>query len=314
MTRCVESILKQTLKETEVILVDDGATDEIPKLADELQDIDRRIGVLHTKNGGPARARNMGMDIAKGEYIGFVDADVYIEPNMYESMYTCAQRTDAQIVMCGFDRVQNGVVLNQMRIEHEKDVLVGARQIEEQIIGKYYSTNVGTYASLCNKLYSAECLKSLHMRIDETLVRAEDYWFNFQLYKQVNYIANVDIIGYHHMQDNDDSIMHGWRPEFFSQTTQSRRRLFAEKPKGIVIDPCEFASSYLYEVAVYMKDMVKQQNYQAINEVMSENFCLEQARYSGLLPRHIRLITESARRNRKFTTLILLKIWGLTSK
>lgn len=87
MTRCVESILKQTLKETEVILVDDGATDEIPKLADELQDIDRRIGVLHTKNGGPARARNLGMDIAKGEYIGFVDADVYIEPNMYESMY-----------------------------------------------------------------------------------------------------------------------------------------------------------------------------------------------------------------------------------
>ena len=126
--------------------------------------------------------------------------------------------------MCGFDRVQNGVVLNQMRIEHEKDVLVGARQIEEQIIGKYYSTNVGTYASLCNKLYSAECLKSLHMRIDETLVRAEDYWFNFQLYKQVNYIANVDIIGYHHMQDNDDSIMHGWRGGYHDTKDLSHRK------------------------------------------------------------------------------------------
>ena len=313
LRRCVDTILQQTLKDIEVILVDDGSTDGSPRLADELQDSDRRIRVIHTKNGGPARARNLGMDIAKGEYVGFVDADDYIEPNMYERMYTYAQRTDAQIVMCGFDRVQKGVVLNQMPIEN-KDILVGARQIEEQIIGKYYSANVGTYASLCNKIYDAACLRRLNMRIDETLVRAEDYWFNFELYQHVDCIASVDIIGYHYTQDNDNSIMHGWRPEFFSQTTQSRRRLLEEKPQTIVIDPCEFASSYLYEVAVYMKDMVKQHNYRAINEVMSEKFYLEQAKYSEKLPRHIQLITESARKNRRYMTLLLLKLWGLTSK
>lgn len=84
--RCVESILAQTHQNLEVILVDDGSPDESPKMCDSWAEKDNRIKVLHKSNGGAASARNAGLDVASGEYIGFVDCDDYIAPDMFERL------------------------------------------------------------------------------------------------------------------------------------------------------------------------------------------------------------------------------------
>ena len=84
--RCVYSILEQTYSNLEVILVDDGSTDESGRICDELRKLDNRIVVVHKTNGGNASARNAGIDVAKGEYITFVDGDDYVEKNAYEEM------------------------------------------------------------------------------------------------------------------------------------------------------------------------------------------------------------------------------------
>ena len=84
MNKCIESILNQTLTEIEIILVNDGSTDNSGKIIDNYAKKDNRIKVIHQQNSGPSVARNKGISTAKGKYIGFVDSDDYIESTMYE--------------------------------------------------------------------------------------------------------------------------------------------------------------------------------------------------------------------------------------
>ena len=86
LQECVDSVLNQTLKEFELIAVDDGSTDHSGAILDEYQEKDSRITVIHKENGGLSSARNAGLDIAKGEWIAFVDSDDWVSPETYEEM------------------------------------------------------------------------------------------------------------------------------------------------------------------------------------------------------------------------------------
>lgn len=100
--KCIDSILAQTLKEFELILIDDGSPDNSPIICDEYGKKDTRIKVIHQKNAGVSAARNTGLDIARGEFIGFVDSDDWIEPNTYEIAYNTALEKNADIVQWDF--------------------------------------------------------------------------------------------------------------------------------------------------------------------------------------------------------------------
>ena len=99
LDRCIESILNQTFKDFEVILVDDGSPDRCPAMCDEWAKRDSRITVLHQKNGGASSARNAGLRVAQSEYIGFVDSDDWIEPRMYEILYNLICNNNADMAI-----------------------------------------------------------------------------------------------------------------------------------------------------------------------------------------------------------------------
>lgn len=92
LDRCVRSIVEQTYTDLEIILVDDGSPDNCPAICDAWAERDSRVKVIHKQNGGLSDARNAGMDIATGEYIGFVDSDDWIAPEMYQILYNMLQR------------------------------------------------------------------------------------------------------------------------------------------------------------------------------------------------------------------------------
>lgn len=98
--RCICSILRQTFQNIEVILVDDGSPDKSGEICDMWALKDKRIKVIHQKNAGAGAARNAGLRVAKGEYIGFVDSDDWIEPQMYEVMYNAIEKYSADVGMC----------------------------------------------------------------------------------------------------------------------------------------------------------------------------------------------------------------------
>lgn len=100
LPKCIDSILAQTFRDFELILVDDGSPDNCPALCDAAAERDERIRVIHQKNGGLSAARNAGLDIARGEWIGFVDSDDYIAPEMYERLYEAVQTAGVELGVC----------------------------------------------------------------------------------------------------------------------------------------------------------------------------------------------------------------------
>src|SRR5699024_10960583 len=100
--RCIQSILAQSLRDIEIILVDDGSPDKCPELCDKYALLDSRIKVIHKRNGGLSSARNAGIRIASGDYIGFIDSDDDVDYAMYEKMYEKAIKFDVDFVMCDY--------------------------------------------------------------------------------------------------------------------------------------------------------------------------------------------------------------------
>lgn len=120
LRKCLDSVVNQTYKELEIFIIDDGSTDGSGAICDEYVKADKRIRVFHTENRGLSCARNLGLDEVKGEWIGFVDSDDWIEPDMYEVLLTRAKETGADVVECSF-----------IRLYPEKTIV---RQKEELII------------------------------------------------------------------------------------------------------------------------------------------------------------------------------------
>lgn len=146
LEKCIISILNQAYSNLEIILVNDGSTDNSLSICYRYKKIDDRVKVINKENGGVASARNEGLKIASGEFIGFVDSDDYIHPSMYYDMLRYAKSYNAEIVECGYFYVENDNVLYKK--EFGEELINGNERICLNLIGHNNTTN-----SIWNKLY-----------------------------------------------------------------------------------------------------------------------------------------------------------------
>lgn len=107
LKKCIDSILNQTFKDFELILVDDGSPDRCGEICDEYALKDSRIKIIHKENGGQSSARNVGLDIAQGEYIGFVDSDDWIEPDMYKKLFKVLKNDNVDMAICNINSIKD---------------------------------------------------------------------------------------------------------------------------------------------------------------------------------------------------------------
>ncbi len=197
LSACIDSILDQTLQSIEIIIVDDGSSDETGTAADHFLEIHPdRITVIHTENRGVTNARLTGVEKAKGNWIGFVDGDDEIEPDMYERLLNNAIKYGADISHCGTQTIVNGgervhYFYNTGR-EVLQDHLQGVRDLLE---GKFVEP------SLCNKLFKKELLLDLISSdvMDRSIRFNEDLLMNYHLFKQAHCSIYEDFCGYHYM-------------------------------------------------------------------------------------------------------------------
>ena len=174
---CLISIINQTQKNLEIILIDDGSTDKSGKICDEYAKKDSRIIVIHKENGGVSSARNAGLRIAKGAYIGFVDPDDWIAEDMYEVLYSNAKKYDADVSVCKYKIVKNRRKdnLNAINlIKHNKTIGLDAIKSMCYML----SSNKFYDCGPCNKLYKKEVVPYFNQNISV----AEDLLFNFEIY------------------------------------------------------------------------------------------------------------------------------------
>ena len=196
LEKCIESIIKQTYTNLQIILVDDGSPDNCGKICDEYAKKDLRIEVIHKANGGLSDARNVGISKAKGRYIGFVDSDDYIKEDMYEILLNLIKKYDADVSICNLYDVIDG---NECIRNKENGIREYSRLdiLKEVLLDK----NIQSYA--WNKLYEKELFDEIKYPIRK---KYEDIGTTFYLFEKCNKIVVTSEPEYYYLKRADSLV------------------------------------------------------------------------------------------------------------
>ena len=218
LPHCVDSILAQTLQDWELLLVDDGSTDGSGEICDTYARRDERIYVIHQENAGVSMARNKGMSIAKGIYIGFVDADDWIEPEMFQTMWHTAECQHCSIVMC--DAV---TVYSDGRTE--ADTIVQLPQSGILSKGNLTPALLREMAgSVCRCLYKTDLLRAFEIVFPQGIKFSEDRVFNILCFGYTERIAYRKAVFYNRYF-NVESTVHRFHEDYFEACLAAAERI-----------------------------------------------------------------------------------------
>jgi glycosyltransferase involved in cell wall biosynthesis len=198
LEQCVGSILNQTYRDLEVILVDDGSSYLCGKACDEYAVTDYRVKVIHKENGGLVSARKTGLKAATGEFVGYVDSDDWIEPDYYEKMVLAQEKTGADIVLSG----------------HFHDIGADSRQVRDNFpVGVYTKEQLlpallyagrffeyGVQPHMVTKLFKKEIAVKMQMRVDNRIVIGEDAAVVYPSVLEAEKVYVSDVCAYHYIQ------------------------------------------------------------------------------------------------------------------
>lgn len=212
LERCLDSICNQTMKEIEIIIVDDGSTDRSGEIIKEYANHNKNIIHIHQKNGGESSARNAAIPLAKGKYISFVDSDDWIAENMLETLYKHAEKENADIVMCNIIRAVNSEQLDPTKPIKEYTMKANPENISEICYQLLYEENG---ASLCNKLYRATFMKQFNGGFGDVQI-GTDLTFNLKLLMYMPKISVIDQNLYYYFV-NTTSVTHKYAQDQMKQ-------------------------------------------------------------------------------------------------
>ena len=222
INKCIDSIIAQTYDNIEIIIVDDGSPDDCPQICDMYAKKDSRIKVIHKQNGGLSSARNAGLDIAKGDYIGFVDSDDWIEPTMYEEMISFMESESCDACECAINLVDNS---STKRIKQTENEVLSGRDALKHHLNEFHRYDIPR-PSVWSKLYKKDFWKTNRFPVGKI---HEDYLLTCMvLYESKKYgIIHKGL--YNHLTSNPTSIVN---------TKFSVRDLYKERQ-------CQFRIDYL---------------------------------------------------------------------
>lgn len=227
LDRCIESIVGQSYRNLEIILVDDGSPDNCPKKCDDWAKRDNRIKVIHKKNAGLGLARNSGLDIATGEYVAFVDSDDYIENDMYRTLIDAACRHNADMVSCGFNKqLASGEFLPC--VEFDRETIFEGEDIKEltkRFMLSYWhkSLNVGVWHGIYRRSITPRF-------ISERQYTPEDLIFSVTIGLRINKYVYINRNFYNYMY-NSSGLCRSYKSDDFERMVTG-----AEYLRGVLAD------------------------------------------------------------------------------
>lgn len=192
LEQCLDSVINQTYQNLQIILVDDGSTDGCPQICEQYAAKDPRVEVIHRKNGGLTAARNTGLTAVKGEYIGFVDSDDWIHPEMYRHLVEILEKTDADISTVEVEKTTGEISTVQEPVE----VKVLSQQEFAKVFFKIGSQKIVYY--VWNRLYKKELLEPEHF--EEKFSIGEDVVASYKAWTKAEKIAVSNQLMYYYRQ------------------------------------------------------------------------------------------------------------------
>lgn len=193
--RCISSVIYQDYKDFEIIAVDDGSKDKTSKILDDLAKLDKRLKVIHKKNEGVSKARNVGIEASSGKYIQFIDADDYLPKNSTKILVRSMEDSKVDMVIGNFYRVVKDNVAVKSSISTNK--ILTLQQYAEEMME---SPSDFYYGVLWNKLYKASIIKKNNLKMDESLSFCEDFIFNMEYLIHCKKIEPLQVPIYYYLK------------------------------------------------------------------------------------------------------------------
>ena len=197
--RCINSVLNQYLKNIEIIVIDDGSKDKTSDICLKISENNKNIIYKKVQNGGCSAARNLGVSMAKGKYIAFLDSDDWVDSDMYINMIEEAEKNQADIVICGFKK-----------LDENKNLLSTVKIPKRNNKNEYIDCTTEWFASPCNKIYKRDLLEKNNIRFLLNIYTGEDMFFNF-----ISFFYSKDIISldepYYNYFMNQNSVSNNYK-------------------------------------------------------------------------------------------------------
>lgn len=243
LDRCMMSLLSQTLKDIEIIMVDDGSPDNCPNLCDEYKKKDSRVKVVHKKNEGLGYARNSGLDVASGEYVAFVDSDDFVEDSMYAKLYNAAVSEKADVAYCNhfiFHTATNHVGTPYAPVE-ESITFRGSEVVDEVMKNMIASAPEATterkyYMSVWRGIFRRSVIGDLRFESERDYL-SEDIIYQVAVLQCASVVTFVHDRLYYY-RENEISLTHAYRKDRVEKSIALYERLndivcnTAEKSSG----------------------------------------------------------------------------------
>lgn len=245
LRRCVDSILCQTYSNIELILIDDGSGDCSGAICDEYCDLDGRVKVVHKYNGGASEARNYGLELAEGEYIGFVDGDDFVDPDFYQTLYDLAEGYEADIAMVSYRKIDKNMIMSK---DASENISVMGR--EEAVKELLIDGKVQNY--VWNKLYRRDLFHDIRFPVG---IVYDDINIMYELFKKSNKVVYWGSAKYSYCI-RETGIIH-------MSTSRNREEALSEVLKRYYAAERDFPSLRQYNAYAFVLWMVRLYTYTA---------------------------------------------------
>lgn len=222
LDRCMQSLLKQTLKEIEIIMVDDESPDHCPQLCEDYKAKYSNVKVVHKKNGGLGFARNSGLEVAKGEYVAFIDSDDFVDTDMFQHLYEYAAENKCDAVFCGYNIYKDAEHIRKMQENAEYILRRGKDEVKKVLLDMVgpepsYHSDAKLLMSVWRAIYSRKVIEDNHLRfVSERVYIAEDIMWHIDFLPCCQCVGLIPQTHYYYC-DNGTSLTRTYRADRFQK-------------------------------------------------------------------------------------------------
>lgn len=248
LNRSIESIMNQTYNNIEIILVNDGSTDNSLEICTNYQEKDNRIKLINQENKGVSFARNKGIDESTGDYIMFIDSDDYIEKNMIEDMVEKIIEDDIDLIISGIKMsyIKNGQVIQEEKYQLKDKMYT----IEEMLNDILIDIDLICICGPCCKLYKTEIIKNNRIKFTNEFTMGEDTWYNLDYIDAcTGKVVTMSNIYYNYMRENPDSLFTKYHDDYIKVTEKVYNKflnLLERKSNSETVD--RYEKNYIFNL------------------------------------------------------------------
>lgn len=282
----INSILSQSLYDWELLLIDDCSKDNSSVICKEFSQRDKRIiYIKQSANGGPERARNTGLEHAKGEFVAFVDSDDTVEPVFLERLVTTAEEKGADIVWCNYKEISND------NITYRNHKLPCRSSIPyDTYIRLFFSEQEGL-GSMCTKLYRKEFIEQNKLRLNTERVHGEDWEFNMTCFRCHPVLVAIENGLYNYIRQNNDSVIASYRAQDYQTYVNSNQLLIGlARKENIEYDIVALRSRFVYlviQLLIALKRSNVQDKKSEFNRIVKDEYFLNIVKSSSWIVEYL---------------------------